>query len=223
MEIRIVTDKDAERISLTEGSFFAVPAEITVPAGADCAVLTVFPSLSDGAERAAKEGGDPLGDSAVRALACIADRLMNNAGYPGPAEIFRTVGFVSPEGYDREFSPPDGASIEEKTEDGVPAAAVFVGGREVSRASVNDIDAGDGVAEIYVETAPDCRNLGYATACVARLARTLDASGKRVRYVCENGNLPSVRVAEKAGFVPEYRSAAVVYYRPEGGTDPDGV
>lgn len=220
MKIRIIEDKDAERIALSEDAFFAVPVEVTVPSGSDCAVITVFPSVS-GAAEAAGTGGDPLGEGTIRSLADAASPFMRNAGYPGHPEIFRTVGFISPEGYDAGVRLPDGASLEEKTEDGSPAVSVFAGGREVSRASVNDIDAGDDAAEIYTETDPDCRNLGYATACVASLARTLTAAGKRARYVCSVDNAPSVRVAEKAGLIREYDSAAIVYYRPEG--DRDGV
>ncbi len=223
MEIRIVTDKEAEITALSEDTAFVVPVEITVPSGSECAVLTVFPSVSNAAELAADPRRDPLGEDTVRALADVTGPLMKNAGYSDPPEVFRTVGFISPDGYDAETILPDGAALEEKTEDGSPAVSVFAGGREVSRASVNDIDAGDDAVEIYTETDPGCRNLGYATACVVRLVKTLTGAGKRVRYVCNEGNAPSIRVAEKAGLVPEYRSAATVYYRPEGGRDRNGV
>ena len=223
MEIRIVTDCEAERIALSDDSFFAVPVEITVPSGSECAVLTVFPSVSNAAELAADPHRDPLGEETVRDLADAASPFMRNAGYPGHPEIFRTVGFISPEGYDAGVRLPGGALLEDAFKDGSPVASVTVCGREVSRASVNDIDAGDDAVEIYTETDPDCRNLGYATACIARLVKTLTGAGKRVRYVCDEGNAPSIRVAEKAGLVPEYRSAAIVYYRPEGGRDTNGV
>ncbi len=223
MEIRIVTDCEAERIALAEDAFFAVPVEITVPSGSECAVLTVFPSVSNTAELAADPHRDPLGEDTVRALADVTGPLMKSVGYSDPPEVFRTVGFISPDDHDPEISLPGGALLEDAFKDGSRAVTVKVCGREVSRASVNDIDAGDDAVEIYTETDPDCRNLGYATACVARLVKTLTGAGKRVRYVCDEGNAPSIRVAEKAGLVREYRSAAIVYYRPEGRRDPDGV
>lgn len=65
--------------------------------------------------------------------------------------------------------------------------------------------------EISVETAPDYRGRGYATACVRALAAYLAAHGYRTLYKCRKENVASACVARGAGLVKTGDFAYFVY------------
>ncbi len=65
--------------------------------------------------------------------------------------------------------------------------------------------------EISVETAPDYRGRGYATACVRTLAAYLAARGYRTLYKCRKENVASACVARGAGLVKTGDFAYFVY------------
>ncbi|MFZ2960331.1 MAG: GNAT family N-acetyltransferase [Candidatus Ozemobacteraceae bacterium] len=56
--------------------------------------------------------------------------------------------------------------------------------------------------EIYVETLPQLRGQGLATALVTELRQRARAAGRRLIYVVSDENPPSLRVAEKIGLKP---------------------
>ena len=65
--------------------------------------------------------------------------------------------------------------------------------------------------EIGVETVPDYRGRGYATACVRALAAYLAARGYRTLYKCRKENVASACVARGAGLVKTGDFAYFVY------------
>lgn len=71
-------------------------------------------------------------------------------------------------------------------------------------------EGGDRI-EISVETAPDYRGHGYATACVRALAAFLAANGHGTLYKCRKENVASARVARGAGLVQTGNFAYFVY------------
>lgn len=56
--------------------------------------------------------------------------------------------------------------------------------------------------DISIETVPELRRRGLAEACTAFLMRTMRERGKEPVWGAEDSNLPSLRLAEKMGFVP---------------------
>lgn len=68
-----------------------------------------------------------------------------------------------------------------------------------------------GMIEVSVETAPDYRGNGYATAAVAALADWLASRGFTALYKCRAENERSARVAARAGFVQSGRFMYFVF------------
>lgn len=101
-------------------------------------------------------------------------------------------------------------------------ALVRDGGRIVAFAAVNDVQE-DALIEINVECAPEYRRRGYGLACTVCLTRHFNAMGKGVKYICDTDNLPSLHLAEKAGFDRYSTRFPLVYYRidPPRGDDAD--
>lgn len=79
--------------------------------------------------------------------------------------------------------------------------AVIENGEIVSAAVTHDpVTEEEQLAEITVETVPAARRKGYASACVAALARELLSRGILVLYSCHSTNRASLAVAKKVGF-----------------------
>ena len=74
-------------------------------------------------------------------------------------------------------------------------------GRIVCYAGINDIAEEDGCAELTVECEEAWRQRGYGASCAVLLAELLLSLDKPVQYVTSHLNVPSVRCAERAGFV----------------------
>jgi RimJ/RimL family protein N-acetyltransferase len=64
--------------------------------------------------------------------------------------------------------------------------------------------------ELGIETAPDARRLGLATAVARRMISDALAQGLTPVWSCRAGNVGSYRLARKLGFVPVRE---VPYYR----------
>ncbi len=92
-------------------------------------------------------------------------------------------------------------------------AAVIENGSILAYATVNDISEIEGELEISVECALPYRGKGYATACVALLAKTLIERGYAVAYKCRHTNIASGKVAERAGFTEIGMEYNFVWYR----------
>jgi len=88
-----------------------------------------------------------------------------------------------------------------------------VDGVIVSAARVNEYDPEVSSPEITVETAVECRGLGYGVSNVLALSRALAENGETARYVCSRYNRASAKLAEKAGFDEVGRFYAFTAYR----------
>ena len=73
-------------------------------------------------------------------------------------------------------------------------------GKIICYAGLDDVCENDGLLEVTVECAERYRRRGYGTSCVARLTEYLLSTGEKVKYVCENDNVFSVKTAEAAGY-----------------------
>lgn len=91
--------------------------------------------------------------------------------------------------------------------------AVVEGGCILAYAGMNDVIYDDNSVEISVETAPDCRRLGYGSACVSALTEHLLSKGVTVRYKCSRDNKASCALAEKLGYRLEGRRYSFVCER----------
>ncbi len=80
-------------------------------------------------------------------------------------------------------------------------------------AAINDISDDAGFYELNVECAEEYRKLGFASECVAELAKYLLDRGVPVEYICEDKNTPSVKTAEKVGFRLTKKTMHFVCYR----------
>ena len=69
--------------------------------------------------------------------------------------------------------------------------------------------------EIACETALDFRNRGYAYAVSSALCNEIISSGKSVLWRCNKNNIPSVKSAEKLGFIKDGRELYACYYLGE--------
>ena len=87
----------------------------------------------------------------------------------------------------------------ETAEDGFDACAVIICDNAVCAvAGINDFSDDDSY-EIYVETARDYRERGYASSAVSALSEYLISKGCTVSYKCGADNKASIAVAEKLG------------------------
>lgn len=98
--------------------------------------------------------------------------------------------------------------------------ATLRGDRVLSFANLNQ-DDGE-VAEIGVETAPECEEMGLATSNAAALAHDLLLRGReRVVYVALSDNPASIRIAEKIGFQRAAEEYNYVCFRSEADAETD--
>jgi hypothetical protein len=91
-------------------------------------------------------------------------------------------------------------------------------GRIVCYAGINDIAEEDGCAELTVECEEAWRRRGYGASCTVLLADHLLRLGRSVQYVTSHLNEPSVKCAERAGFVRR-RSVFPFVFRKSGVDD----
>ena len=198
----VKTEPEFEKMSKDPDCVICVAAELELPEKGE-PILSVLPSAASD-ELEADEDGFLL---AVKLSAPIMKRL----GFDPEETVFDMTEFESSAVTDR--TPPTyGADIKVSEAD-EPYAAASVGGVRVSFAAVNDIPVEEGMAEIYVETEERYRSRGFATLCVAALRDALVKKGKTVKYVTETVNAPSLRVAEKAGFIKKCRRLTAVFYK----------
>jgi len=71
----------------------------------------------------------------------------------------------------------------------------------------------EGLWDVAVDTLEPYRRRGLAAACFRRLAAHLAEQGRRPVWGALDSNLPSLRLAERLGFVPE--AALVSFVRPK--------
>lgn len=194
----IKTDEVAERAARDADSPFAVPIDLFIPEDGE-KILTVIPSLrSLSARLISADGPGPFAEATSEA-----DGYMSKLGFTGRPVVFDQTEYV----FGGVSELREGSVV---LDGGEPSASVYSDGERVSYASVNDLP---GVSEIFVETDEKYRGRGYASACVAALARFLFSQGKKAAYVCDTENVPSMKVAGKAGFIRTGRRLTAVWYR----------
>ncbi len=198
----VKAEPEFENVSKDTDCIICAAAELFLP-GKGEPVLSVLPSVAS-AKLEADEDGFFL-------AAEMSAPLMERRGFEPGETVFDMTEFESSSVTDR-ARPTYGADVR-MSESGEPYAEVSVGGVRVSFAAVNDIPVEEGTAEIYVETGERYRSRGFATLCVAALRDALVKKGKTVKYVTETVNVPSLRVAEKAGFIKKGRRLTAVFYK----------
>lgn len=82
------------------------------------------------------------------------------------------------------------SSIVAAIADGIPVSFCYAGA------------VTEGLWDISIDTLIEHRNRGYASVCVAFLSDHMLKSGKRPVWGAEHGNIPSIKLAERLGFVP---------------------
>ncbi|MBQ6262061.1 MAG: GNAT family N-acetyltransferase [Clostridia bacterium] len=195
------TEIEFESVAKDPASDICIAAELYLPDDGE-PVLSVLPSL-DISEITADENGF---SRAAKLSAPILERF----GFDTESEIYDFAEFESSNAalqYSGTVNVVDGAE---------PYAEATVGGVPVSFASVNDLPEEDGKVEIYVQTEEEYRSQGYGTRCVSALRDLIVNKGKTAKYVTETDNAPSLRVAEKAGFIKTGRRLTAGFYRKGG-------
>ena len=222
-------DEDLEEFSLGGDADIAVPISVSESADGE-REITVYSRFEREAEVFARAyGDDPFSNEAKEYLDATFSPIMERYGFEYEREYDQTVvtytaahGVAAPtipaelldtnEKLSRYFFP---SARDFEVDDDDPCDVVFAvteEDRALSFAAVNDY-SDDGSLEINVETSPDYRGRGYATAVTSAIARHLLSRGERVTYRCRASNLPSRRVAEKAGLVYSGRIYNFVCYK----------
>ena len=200
----IVDNVPFEISAMDPDNNFAVPVELFIPVNGERTAF-VFPSV----DKSMVTSLEKVGSEGFRKIAIdLSDGLMASLGYSSGPVIFDNVEF--------EYAGCPSCSKSENVTavtGEIPYTQVFINGKAVSVAAVNDVCEEDGRLEIYVETDEEHRNKGYGTSCVSALAELLCERGKKVLYVCSSDNAASMRVAEKCGFIKTGERLSAVYYR----------
>ena len=212
-------DKKFEESVFEKDCPLAVPVQITADAdgGLDLLVYSFVRGIAE--EFEARYAADPLGKEAVEWMTDALGRVMTPLGYDEPdlgsyplydyrpGTIRRDVvlpGCALLSALDGErwddlpldefaLNPADPADRMAVIRDGDGTIVCFAG--------LNDISEEEGLFELTVECAEAFRGRGYGASCVACLALYLDSLGEGTQYVTSCLNAPSIRCAEKAGFV----------------------
>ena len=92
--------------------------------------------------------------------------------------------------------------VNEAIDHGGYASVTVTGGKIISAAVVAPSPRMGGELEMTVETAPDYRGQGYATANVAALAAHLSGQSRYFYYLVRSGNPASLSIAKKLGLNP---------------------
>lgn len=99
---------------------------------------------------------------------------------------------------------------------GLACFGTVIDGRIVSAAAENPLfgEADDGnVIDIGVETADVYKGNGYGASNTAALAEYLLDRGKKVSYIAGEGNIASIKIAEKVGFAVYGREYQCAMYK----------
>lgn len=214
----ILEDGDLEEFVMSGESDIAVPIEIFVSDRGE-AYLTVYSAFSDVAnDFISRFSNDPFSSEALEYLNSALTEPMKKAGYrkdirgeyrilsyssagadirPPLCEL-EIVKISSNEEFEKYYNDTT-RDVELDPDDPCDVCfAVIENGNIVSYAAVNDLTEDDTV-EINVETCPNARGRGLATAVVSALCHYLTEFGETVSYRCRISNAASVRVAEKVG------------------------
>ncbi len=224
----VYEDADLEEFALGEDSDVAVPITVSEDTGGDV-TLTVYSRFAkEGADFVSRFENDPFSREAMDYIDRVFAPLMRKYGFLyereydqtvltytscGRSERSERVVFIGTaaelEKYDflttRDFTIDDGDPCD-------AAFAVIADGKVVSVASVNDY-SDDGSVEINVETAPEYRCRGFASAAASSLVSYLEGRGEHVTYKCRASNVPSQRVATAAGLKYSGKAFYYVCYR----------
>jgi|GEM_PF-1224771 hypothetical protein len=225
-------DEELERFVMEGDSQIAVPIQVMQKKSGECA-LTVYSRFSKEAKEFCRlYGDDPLSDAAKDYIVKTFSRPMEDAGYEYEADFDQTVLNYTTDGAalneivcgaevvivetnEKLSEIYIGTTRDFELDDDDPCdalAAVLCDGMALSLAGVNDY-SDDGSLEINVETVPSERSRGYGAAAVSALCRHLMSLGERVSYRCRESNIPSRRVAEKAGLVYTGKTYSFVCYK----------
>lgn len=224
-------DKEFEEFIMSGAADIAVPLEIT--ARADGYELTVYSRFAPIAEEfACLFENDPFSPEAIAFLKDKLEPEMKKAGYEFSEKdsplVFR---FIAEKESLRPVPGIDGQIVKISTncefekyynnatrdieldddDENDVCFAVVKDECIMSFAGVNDI-LDDGCLDINVESAVGARGKNFATAAVVSLAEYLLDRGERICYRCRKTNVPSRRVAEKAGFIKESVTYSFVCY-----------
>ena len=226
----VLEDKEFEKAVFEQASPIAVPVQLTI--GQDGALKTLtFSYTRDIAEEfEARYASDPLGEEALTWLAETLKARMLPHGYDEidvesyPLYDYRRadlnedavlpacelISTLEGEEWD------DDLALDEFILDPanpIDRMAVMrdADGKIVCYAGLNDISEDEGLLEINVECAEEYRRRGYGTSCVVKLTDYLESlDGAVVQYITSHLNIPSIRLAEKAGLTKKNTVLPVV-------------
>ena len=222
-------DGELEEFALEGDSDVAVPISVSEDVSGELTVTVYSRFAKEGEDFALSFADDPLSPEAIKNIDEVFAPLMRGYGFAYERDFDQTVltyvsdgvtskpavpvELIDTEEKRKQFSYQTALDFEIDDEDPLDVAfAVTDGERAVSVAAVNDY-SDDGSVEINVETAPECRGRGFATAAVSALCLYLEEHGERVTYKCRASNAPSRRVAEKAGLLYRNRTFYYVCYK----------
>lgn len=227
----IEEDREFEEYIMNGGGCIAVPLEVT-ERGGEYAV-TVYSRFRDVAEEFSDTfEGDAFSEKAKSFLRLKLAEPMKEAGYEysemNSSTVVRflaekkklsavpevdgeIVMITSNEQFEKYFNNATrDIELDDDDENDV-CFAIVKDECILSFAGVNDI-TDDGCLDINVETSVEARGKSYAAAVVISLANYLLDRGEQVCYRCRSTNAPSIRVAEKSGFIRDSLTYSFVCY-----------
>ncbi len=231
----VLENREFEASVFAKDCPLAVPVEITAEEGGGLTLLVYSFCVGIAREFEDRFSADPLGDTAIGWLRdelsgkmlslgydeCDIesyplydyrpDRLDGDAVLPG-CEIIETL-----DGEEWEDLPLD-EFVLDPADPADRMAVIREDGRIVCYAGINDISEEDGCCELTVECEEAWRRRGYGASCTVLLADHLLRLGRSVQYVTSHLNEPSVKCAERAGFVRR-RSVFPFVFRKSGVDD----
>ncbi|MBQ3708109.1 MAG: GNAT family N-acetyltransferase [Clostridia bacterium] len=214
----VLEDPEFEASVFAQDCPLAVPAEITAEEDGGLTLLVYSFCEEIAREFEARFAADPLGDEAIAWLRDKLGEKMLPLGYDECDIESYPLYDYRPDRLDCHAVLPGCeiiASLDGEGWDGLPLdefaldpadpadrmAVMREDGRIVCYAGINDISEESGCAELTVECEETWRRRGYGASCTALLAEYLLNLGKPVQYVTSHLNEPSVKCAERAGFV----------------------
>ena len=229
-------DIEFEKSVMDERYHIAVPVIVTQHADGETELLVYSFCGESAKEFEARFGASPFSADAKAFLCEKLTPVMNDAGYE-PSELSDRINItyqmtdaamINKDCFkgraklldrltekDMKNSDTEIYAFEIDTENELDRIfAVYGKEKEIAAfAAINDISDDDGFYELNVECAEAYRCQGYASECVAELAKYLLDRGVPVEYICEEINLPSVKTAEKVGFALTKKTMPFVCYR----------
>lgn len=227
----LLEDASVERDVLAGNAYIAVPMEIYQSISGEMA-LTVYSACRDIARSyMAALGQDAFEKDLLAQASGRIEAFMQTVGYTYDAEASQTILEYAA---GKEWHMPkiqtdhvliiktldEWAQYKNKTnaepdflDNDCSAAFVIVKNETiVSCACINDAFYADDAVEIYVETAADCQNQGYAASCTAALVSYFWQKGISVWYKCYENNSASAAVAKKCGLKLRGKRVSFVCY-----------